>query len=263
LPMETPENTVPTPTETQPTEPQPSVAQPSTSQPIAAPPTLIQEDIKTEEVDDTSTAVWIAEDTVSIPEDPLHVEATTATDESEDRRITDGPNNPAPTPTVVPSAAVVPVEIKTEDDDDSDIEIIESPAPSNIASQMQSPDKQRGGAIVKREETRRESMEMSSTTGQFESFNSNTCSSVLSISEVIPIRVFIFDGEVQRKKVLVEATSDTRICDLPLHPDLIGSIENALCEWSCDGDELKRVTVATLCGITAKRPIELVCTVKK
>ncbi|GMT20663.1 hypothetical protein PFISCL1PPCAC_11961, partial [Pristionchus fissidentatus] len=82
-------------------------------------------------------------------------------------------------------------------------------------------------------------------------------------SAVLPLRVFIVDGVVKRKKILIETTSDTLIYDLPKHPDLEGSIGNDRCEWSCDGTELKRVTVATLCGITAKRPIELVCNVKK
>ncbi|GMT09601.1 hypothetical protein PFISCL1PPCAC_898, partial [Pristionchus fissidentatus] len=82
-------------------------------------------------------------------------------------------------------------------------------------------------------------------------------------SEIIPVRVAIFDGKVQRKTILIGVSSDTEVCHLPNHPDLIKHIGNGSCEWSCDGDALESVTISLLSGIKTKKPIELMCTVNK
>ncbi|GMT20107.1 hypothetical protein PFISCL1PPCAC_11404, partial [Pristionchus fissidentatus] len=81
--------------------------------------------------------------------------------------------------------------------------------------------------------------------------------------ELIPIRVIIFDEVDKRRKILIGASSETRVCDLPNHPDLKEFIGGKRCEWNCEGDVLKSVTISILSGITASRPIQLMCTVKK
>ncbi|GMT30472.1 hypothetical protein PFISCL1PPCAC_21769, partial [Pristionchus fissidentatus] len=81
--------------------------------------------------------------------------------------------------------------------------------------------------------------------------------------EIMLARVFIFEGAQQKKKVIVEVPSSTRVCDLHLHPDLCEYIQNDKNEWSCEGDALKRVTIGNVSRITHKRPIELVCRLKK
>ncbi|GMT20658.1 hypothetical protein PFISCL1PPCAC_11955, partial [Pristionchus fissidentatus] len=78
-----------------------------------------------------------------------------------------------------------------------------------------------------------------------------------------PIRVTIYDSAVSTKKVLIAPPSETRVCDLSHHEDLVEYIEDRLCEWSCDGDVLKSITIATLSTIATMRPLELVCTLKK
>ncbi|GMT20104.1 hypothetical protein PFISCL1PPCAC_11401 [Pristionchus fissidentatus] len=84
-------------------------------------------------------------------------------------------------------------------------------------------------------------------------------------SEIIPIRVFIYDGEVERRRDLIETSSLTRVCDLPNHPDLKKHIGNDRCEWTSyvERDNLNTITISGVSGITEKRPIQLKCTVKK
>ncbi|GMT30480.1 hypothetical protein PFISCL1PPCAC_21777, partial [Pristionchus fissidentatus] len=76
------------------------------------------------------------------------------------------------------------------------------------------------------------------------------------------IRVNFIDGDL-RDTMLLEVPSSTRVCDLHLHPDLKGFIKNDKSEWRCEGDILKSMTISSLSGITAKRPIELMCKEQK
>ncbi|GMT20097.1 hypothetical protein PFISCL1PPCAC_11394, partial [Pristionchus fissidentatus] len=95
--------------------------------------------------------------------------------------------------------------------------------------------------------------------------SANTLSAGTSAgSETILLRVSIFDGEVQRKRVLVEASGGTRVGDLIFHSHFKKHIEhNEQLEWTYDGDEIDSVTIASLSGITMQRPIDVMCTVKK
>ncbi|GMT12586.1 hypothetical protein PFISCL1PPCAC_3883, partial [Pristionchus fissidentatus] len=101
---------------------------------------------------------------------------------------------------------------------------------------------------------------LSSAAGVGQSENAENTQSIGT--DAVPLRIFIVDGTEQRK-LLIECPSETRVCELHQLPDLAEKIGDAEREWSCDGDELKRVKVATLVGITTKRPIELVCKLKK
>ncbi|GMT30491.1 hypothetical protein PFISCL1PPCAC_21788 [Pristionchus fissidentatus] len=76
--------------------------------------------------------------------------------------------------------------------------------------------------------------------------------------ETSMIRVNVINEE-QSKKISIEASRATRVCDLHLRPDFKRYIKNDQNEWICDGHVLGSVTISRLSGITAKRPIELMC----
>ncbi|GMT20099.1 hypothetical protein PFISCL1PPCAC_11396, partial [Pristionchus fissidentatus] len=83
------------------------------------------------------------------------------------------------------------------------------------------------------------------------------------VSLLVPLRVVIFDEKVKKKSVVIEANGDSRVCDLTSHSDLTETIGRRVCDWSCEGDDLKSISISGLTSFTSKRPIELKCTLHK
>ncbi|GMT20110.1 hypothetical protein PFISCL1PPCAC_11407, partial [Pristionchus fissidentatus] len=143
-----------------------------------------------------------------------------------------------------------------EETDDSDIMVIEPVKPRNdVQEELVDQRMEKGG------DNGEAKKDMS--TLAVASCDNALANEMSAGSEIILVRVTIFDGKVQRMKILIGVSSDTQVCNLPNHRDLIKHIGNCSCEWRCDGDYLESVTISLLACIKTTRPIELLCTVKK